>query len=131
MEKIEKEIAELKSVIKEASEKVSNLEKSVKNSGSKNEEAEKLFLELVNGLKVEYEPNKINHYNENGEWVILENHKNGYIWFSYYRFWEKFKSIFGDNYEEIKEFLRGMVSKHMKIDGLTPGECFDHRFRRC
>ena len=120
MEKIEKEIAELNVIIKEASEKVSNLEKLAKNSSFNYEEAEKLFLGLANGLKLKYEPNKITHYNEKGEWVIKEKYENGYILFSYYKFWQKFENIFGNNYEEIKEFLSGMVLKYMKIDGLTP-----------
>ena len=43
-----RQLQQLKSVIKEVSEKVSNLEKLAKNSSSKYEKAEKLFLELAN-----------------------------------------------------------------------------------
>ena len=120
MEKFEKEITELKFVIKEASEKVSNLENLVKNGGTKYEEKEKLFLELVNGLEVRYENGKINHYNKNGKWVIEEDYKNGYIWFSYSEFWVKIIPLFSDKYIEIFEFLKNMTSKYMKINKLTP-----------
>ena len=121
MKNVEKEITELKSVIKEASNKVELLEKSLKETDlSKCERGEKLFVESIQGLKAEYTPEKITHYNKDGEWVIEEDYETGRIWFSYTRFWEKFKPIFGDNYIEIRDFLRGMVSKHMKIEELTP-----------
>ena len=120
-EQIQKEITELKSVIKEASNKVELLEKSLKEKDlSKTEKGEKLFLELIQGLRAEYRPEKIIHYNENNVWVIEEEYETGCIWFSNTRFWEKFKPIFGDNYDEIRDFLKGMVPKHMKIEGLTP-----------
>lgn len=85
------------------------------------DEKEKLFLELISQLTLK---NDNVWYNSDGEWVILENVENKYIWFSYDRFWSKFESKFDFNIE-IRDFLRGMVSKHLNLNGYIPNRCVD------
>ena len=97
------------------------VENEVKESNKqKYEEAEKLFLDLINqGLVIKVDGNKVTHYDKNGKWVIERYKKSKYFYFSYYRFWIKFASIVGNNNQEINDFINSMLDKHLGLCGYT------------
>ena len=109
----------------EALKKIDELRKFVTNLDSKETkevEMEKLFLELVNQgltLKIDSNVEEIHYYNEDNDLIISIELKNKKVWFDYDQFWSKFKSKFDLNYQQIKEFLNGMVGKHLNCNGFT------------
>ena len=110
----EKRIVELKSLIKENEEKLNSLYKQI----FKLVEGEKLFLDLINGKNIKYENDIIAYYDKRGERIIEEDYQRNIISFNYYGFWVHFKTIFGDDSSEINKFLKDMISKYMKKEGL-------------
>ena len=111
-EEILKQLDKVKQMVVENEVKESNKQKY--------EEAEKLFLDLINqGLVIKVDGNKVTHYDKNGKWVINQDKEDKVLWLNYHRFWIKFESIFGDSYQEIKVFLNGMVNKHLGLSVYT------------
>ena len=109
--------------LREAKANISEVENWLKNnSDNKLERMEELFLKLVNNnLRVEInkEEQTVTHYNSENVWIMQQDIKNKSFWFSYYRFWVKFELEFGLKYEEVRNFLNTMVSKHFNLEGYT------------
>jgi len=94
-----------------------------KDAITKEQQMEEFFLSVVNGLTIQIS----NEYPESvfykkGDLVYLQqDKKRNNIWCRYSDFWLVFESKFGINYQQIQGFLKRMFSKHLKIEGLTPG----------
>ena len=115
----------------ESLKKIAELEQYIKNLDSKESkevEMEKLFLELMNQgltLKINSERNRINYFDKDNYWIVSIELKNQVVWFDYDQFWSKFKSKFDLSYQQIKEFLNGMVGKHLNCNGFTTMRTFN------
>ena len=109
--------------LREAKANISEVENWLKNNpDDKLERMKELFLKLVNDdlvVNVGGERQKVTYNNTNHEWVMQQDIKNKCFWFSYIRFWVKFESEFELKYEEVREFLSTMVSKHFNLKGYT------------
>ena len=91
------------------------MEKFSKNLISEYEKAEKLFLELANGLIL---AKNGGFYNPNKEWMMLITLEKKAIYLSYFRFWQKFEIFFDGRDEAMKWFFEDMLYKYFKITGL-------------
>ncbi len=105
------------STLNELKQQVTEIETWLKNneiSSNKFNEMEKLFLKLINNLRLEIDNKnqKVIFYNSNNEWIIEQDIKSKKIWFSYRKFWLKFEIEFQLNYDKIQLFTGDMVNKH-------------------
>ena len=99
---------------------IGNIKILVKNRQYVLEQAEKLFLELINqGLILEVKAGRITHKNKNGEFIMLHDSVNKIFCFSHYRFYIKFNPLFDDNWKEIGEFLTSMAKKYLNVNEYT------------
>ncbi len=87
---------------------------------------EQRLLELISGIdvhqpKVDFEkyPNNLFWFDKDGKYICEYDWKRNYFWFSYSKVWSVFETEFSPNYQEIKEFLNGMVEEHFKLKGVT------------
>lgn len=78
-------------------------------------EAEKLFLELIEGGKWEGDY----YLNKEGNKIIYNGEKH-VVWLDCYLFWEKFHKQFNMKFEEVQYFIKHQLLKHLKIEGKIP-----------
>jgi len=89
---------------------------------------EETFIEFMNqGLTLKLNYGDIFYY-KGVEWVVCKNSKNKVVWLKYYLFWSVFETKFGCNYKEIKNFLNGMVCKHLGCNGFEIKEFSDYNY---
>ena len=109
--------------LREAKANISEVENWLKNnSDNKLKRMEELFLKLVNDnlrVVINKEEQTVTYYNSENNWIMQQDIKNKEFWFSYSKFWIKFETEFGLKYEEIRDFLNTMVSKHFNLKGYT------------
>lgn len=84
---------------------------------------EERFYKLIQGLilkedKKEF-PGNIFYFKGDKFWLEY-NEKNRYVWVRYDGFWDVFEEDYGLGYQEIKDFLKGMLESHFKWEGVTP-----------
>ena len=89
------------------------------------DEKEKLFLELSHLDEIEirfdlfkYKNDLFYFYKEN--YLFDQDKKYKYFYISYDNIWSVFELKFNLNYQEISDFMKGMVDKHFKLKGYTP-----------
>ena len=79
--------------------------------------AEKLFFELHENL---HENSLGELCDENDEWIIRYDFKNGYFWYQHDRFYFVFKQKFDVNINDFNQLCKGIMVKHLKCNELTP-----------
>jgi chromosome segregation ATPase len=111
--------------IKELEKQIQELEKQIKSL--KKEEMEQWFKSLLNGLEIEINddnPNSV-FYKKNSKVFFrlyhdLINKEKTYFFCDYYLVWSIFEVKYNPNYGEIQAFIKSMVEKYLKLDGVTP-----------
>jgi hypothetical protein len=88
----------------------------------KNRHPEEVFFrELVSKFEIKLSgdyPDSI-FYMIDDEIYMRQYKKTKDIWIRHEDFWSVFQSKFGYNYQETRELLRGMLERHLKIEGYT------------
>ena len=87
------------------------------------EAAEKLFLELMQGMVIHEQnrfPDSVFWENKNGEIIFQQDKMNMYLWCHYCKIWEKFYPFFDNNYNKVSDFIRDRMGKHLKWMGFIP-----------
>ena len=91
----------------------------------KDQEMVDFFEPLLNDLEVvidkDQDPYSV-FYKKNGN-VIFEHYQNeelNYFYVDYGTIWSVFEDKFGLKYQEISDFIKGMVEKHLNLRGVTP-----------
>jgi len=91
---------------------------------------EQRFLELISGIdihqpKVDFQkyPNSLFWFDKDGIFICEYDWKNNYFWFHYLKVWSVFETEFNLTYQEIRNFLSGMVEEHFKMKGVTTAWC--------
>ena len=77
----------------------------------------KLFFKLHENL---HENLRGELCNENEEWVVNYDFKNGYFWYSYNRFYLVFNEKFNINIQCINDLYTGILEEHLNCKALTP-----------
>ena len=109
-------------------EKVEELLKKAKNENipasksSKQKEMEEFLLEKWNGMEKVVTPKYPNSifYKKDGEVIMEQDKKNGYMWVSYSLIWVIFYNRFRLDYNQTQTFIRDMLEQHFKLVSLTP-----------
>ena len=53
--------------------------------------------------------------------ILFElDYKNGRLWCNYYEIWSFFEKNYSDNYEEIRDLIKGLLESDTKLRSLTP-----------
>ena len=89
------------------------------------DEKEKLFLELtyLDDLEIKFdfiEYKEYIFYFYKDDYLFYQDKKNMKFYINYYKIWSVFESKFNINYEEIREFMKGMIDKHFNLKDYTP-----------
>ena len=122
-------------VIRALKERISELEAvSVKVEMTKEQDMEEFFLSCLTGcdqIKDEGYPDDI-FFKKDGIVYFEQDSEYEVFWCSYDKVWSVFEKRFGLSYVEIQSFVKGMVEKHLKLEGLTPisgGYCNTSRWK--
>ena len=88
---------------------------------TKEQEMEEFFLEKLNSCeKVVNEKFPDSVFFKCQDKVLFEqDNKNKYFWVRYNNVWSVFEDRFKLYYKDTQKFIRGMVEKHLKLDGFT------------
>ena len=101
---------------------ISDLEKITNQSDLSKEER---FLQLIDGLTIKIDKEKYSDsiFFFKGNDYYFEIEKTD-IWCSYDQVWSVFKREYGMNYDGIQVFIKDMVERHFKMNGVTPFQSF-------
>lgn len=95
------------------------------------DEKEKLFLEVAHldelVIKfdfIEYEYDLYYFYKDNC--LFDQNKKTMYFYIRYIKIWSVFEKKFGINFQEIKDFMLGMINKYFKLKNYIPFQRINH-----
>ena len=84
---------------------------------------EERFFELIQGMTPKWDkknfPDNIRYYKGDTHWIDY-NEKSGYLWIRYDGFWNVFEEEYGLSYQDIRDFLKGMLEEHFKWKGVAP-----------
>ena len=83
---------------------------------------EDFFLDVIDGIKIKEQdkfPRSV-FWEKNGEILFEQDLEANHLWVDYDKIWKVFETIFGLNYQEIKDLLKGMVEEYPNWKGLTP-----------
>jgi uncharacterized protein (DUF608 family) len=109
-------------------QKIQELEKqieSLKKEVQKEEEMEQWFKSLLNGLVIEIkddEPNSV-FYKKDGRYFFalyqdIDNKEETYFLCHFYLVWALFYIKYELNNDEIREFIKNMAEKYLKLNGV-------------
>lgn len=109
---IEFTINELNSQFLSVKELIDNI-----TSNNTTSEEKLFFLDIMGRLKFHKEFNT--WYDANGDWVIEQNAKTGFIYINRFRFWSLFEENFNLDYQKTKALLTNLISKHFDLTDFT------------
>jgi hypothetical protein len=97
----------------------------IENFNNKEKEMEEFFLQLshINELDIKFnfiEYKDTLFYLYKNKCLFDQDKKTMYFYINYDKIWSVFEKEFSLNYQEIKDFMSGMVEKHFKLKDYTP-----------